>query len=400
MIKKIFSLLAFSTLWLLDMKAQSLTPEQYIELYKDFAIREMKRMGVPAAITLAQGLLETESGNSVLVKKSNNHFGIKCKSNWTAGGVSHDDDAPGECFRTYKDAGESYRDHSNFLRGNDRYAFLFNLAPTDYKGWAHGLKKAGYATNPKYPNILIKSIERYNLQQYNLLAEGAVPKFESEKYKDDPPVVFDPNEQIKTDEEGGDKNTGALAKRNNGGETAANTTTSGTISYINGNKCIWAAEGTSLLAIASRHNINLKKLLDFNDMDEDGILETGQLIFLERKSDKGSKQFYIVTQKETYYDVAQKNGIQLQYILEYNQVNEDAAIYPGKKIYLQPVAESDQANAVKYNAAKVRLMYEVKPKEGLYTIAKKYSVTVQQLKEWNNLVTDELKIGQQLIVGK
>jgi len=122
-------------------QSQSLSPVQYIEQYKDLAMLEMKRMGVPAAITLAQGLLETESGNSVLLKKSNNHFGIKCKSNWTGIGVSHDDDAIGECFRTYKDAEESYRDHSNFLRGNGRYASLFKLAPTDYKAWAKGLKK-------------------------------------------------------------------------------------------------------------------------------------------------------------------------------------------------------------------------------------------------------------------
>jgi flagellum-specific peptidoglycan hydrolase FlgJ len=150
------------------VEAQTITPEQYIEMYKDIAVKEMKRMGVPAAITLAQGLLETENGNSTLLKKSNNHFGIKCKSTWSGNGVSHDDDAVGECFRTYKTAEESYRDHSNFLRGSERYSVLFQLDPADYKGWAHGLKKAGYATNPKYPAILIKSIERYNLQQYTL----------------------------------------------------------------------------------------------------------------------------------------------------------------------------------------------------------------------------------------
>src|SRR5688572_1051041 len=143
--------------------AQVISVEQYIEQHKDFAIREMKRMGVPAAITLAQGILETESGNSPLVKKSNNHFGIKCKTTWTAGGVSHDDDAAGECFRSYKDAESSYRDHSNFLRGSERYASLFKLNPTDYRGWAYGLKKAGYATNPRYPQILIKNIEKHNL---------------------------------------------------------------------------------------------------------------------------------------------------------------------------------------------------------------------------------------------
>ena len=113
--------------------AQSMTAQEYVQKYKDLAIEEMKRMGVPAAITLAQGLLETENGNSDLLKKSNNHFGIKCKSTWTAETVSHDDDAPGECFRKYSCAEDSYRDHSNFLRGNSRYAFLFQLDPSDYK---------------------------------------------------------------------------------------------------------------------------------------------------------------------------------------------------------------------------------------------------------------------------
>src|SRR5687768_17193708 len=150
--------------------AQKISPEEYISTYKNMAVREMKRMGVPASITLAQGILETEFGNSDLVKKSNNHFGIKCKSSWTAEGVSHDDDALGECFRTYKDAEGSFRDHSNYLRGNERYAFLFKLDPRDYKAWAYGLKKAGYATNPKYPEMLIRHIEENNLQQYTMLA--------------------------------------------------------------------------------------------------------------------------------------------------------------------------------------------------------------------------------------
>src|SRR6476469_4998080 len=155
--------------------AQYITVDQYVAQYKDIAVREMKRMGVPAAISLAQGILETENGNSDLVKKSNNHFGIKCKSSWTAGSVSHDDDAPGECFRVYKNADDSYRDHSNFLRGNTRYAFLFKLDPRDYKAWAYGLRKAGYATNPGYPEILIKNIEDNNLEQYTLQAANQVP---------------------------------------------------------------------------------------------------------------------------------------------------------------------------------------------------------------------------------
>src|SRR2546422_173925 len=141
--KKLVSFIAIITAFS-PLYAQRVTPQDYVNTYKDMAIREMKRMGIPASITLAQGILETESGNSELLKKSNNHFGIKCKSTWSAAGVSHDDDAPGECFRTYKDAEGSYRDHSNYLRGQDRYAFLFSLDPADYKGWAYGLKRAGY----------------------------------------------------------------------------------------------------------------------------------------------------------------------------------------------------------------------------------------------------------------
>ncbi|CAN5611327.1 glucosaminidase domain-containing protein [soil metagenome] len=398
MFKKIISLLVISIVCLLKVQAQYLTPEQYIEMYKDYAIKEMKRMGVPAAITLAQGLLETENGNSTLVKKSNNHFGIKCKSNWTAESVTHDDDAPGECFRSYKDAEDSYRDHSNFLRGNDRYAFLFQLNPTDYKGWARGLKKAGYATNPKYPNILIKSIEQYNLQQYDLAAADEVPVFDSKKFQDDP-VVFDANQKIEGNYDNDQKIQPQIKLTNENSTPALEFNTPGKVTAINGSKCIWATAGTSLLAIATQHKVNLSKLLDYNDLEEDGILEVDQLVFLQRKSTKGEKPFYVVTKRESYYDISQRNGIQFQNILEYNQVNDDKDLQPGTKVYLQPVAESDQASVVANNAGKVQL-YAVQPKEGLYAVAKKHSVTVQQLREWNNLTSDDLKIGQQLIVGK
>ncbi|MBE2229855.1 MAG: glucosaminidase domain-containing protein [Chitinophagaceae bacterium] len=143
---------------------------RYIETYKDLAIAEMQRTGVPASVKLAQGIHETQAGTSVLVLKSNNHFGIKCKTGWTGETVSHDDDARGECFRKYQSAEASYRDHSDFLKNSKRYASLFTLAPTDYTGWAEGLKKAGYATNPRYIQALVKLIEEYNLQQYTLQA--------------------------------------------------------------------------------------------------------------------------------------------------------------------------------------------------------------------------------------
>lgn len=373
----------------LSIIAQSLTPEQYIETYKDLAIREMKRMGVPAAITLAQGLLETENGNSKLLKKSNNHFGIKCKSSWTAAGVSHDDDAPGECFRTYKTAEDSYRDHSNFLRGSDRYAFLFRLHPTDYKAWARGLKTAGYATNPSYPDILIRSIERYNLQQYSKAGAGQVPKFESNEPED--AITFDQNEIMDRNEPGDSK---SLPSRAIGKDEQ------GSVHLVNGIKCIQAKKGIALLAIATEYNIRLQKLLEINEL-EDGILEEDQLIFLQSKAKTGEKDYVITQGNQTLYAVAQDNGIQLQSLLDYNQFTEDAEIAPGTKLYLKETTGPFAANrTTPASSGSNEIIYEVRPKDGLYSVAKKHSVTVQQLKEWNNLSTNELKVGQQLIVGK
>jgi LysM repeat protein len=371
----LYSITAFS---------QKITKEQYIQTYKEFAIREMKRMGVPAAITLAQGILETESGNSDLVKKSNNHFGIKCKSSWTAEGVSHDDDALGECFRTYKDAEGSYRDHSNYLRGNERYASLFKLDPSDYKGWAYGLKRAGYATNPKYPEILIKNIEENNLQQYTMLAINDVPKFDASKYTSDPE----------------DKAFAVIIKNQNSTGTQATN-----VAYtqkekieINGSKAVYENKGRSLLAIAMENNINLNKLLEFNDMKKDGLLEADQFIFLEKKSKEGDADFYIVQNNESLFDVAQKNGIRLENLYEYNGLQGDEKIFAGSRLKLRPTVK--EQTVLTKERPNIPATYLVQPKEGLYAISKKHGVTVAQLKEWNNLTDDNLKVGQQLIVSK
>ncbi|PWG78211.1 glucosaminidase domain-containing protein [Pararcticibacter amylolyticus] len=138
----------------------------YIERFKGIAVEEMNKNGIPASITLAQGMLESANGNSSLAREANNHFGIKCHAGWQGKTVAMDDDAPGECFRFYNSAEESYRDHSEFLK-RQRYAFLFQLDRNDYKGWAQGLKKAGYATNPRYPELLIGLIERYGLDRFD-----------------------------------------------------------------------------------------------------------------------------------------------------------------------------------------------------------------------------------------
>lgn len=385
--KKTLPFLLLSLCSFVVATAQKISPEEYVATYKDLAIREMKRMGVPASITLAQGILETESGNSALVKKSNNHFGVKCKSSWSGESVTHDDDALGECFRSYKDAEASYRDHSNYLRGADRYASLFALDLSDYKGWAYGLRKAGYATNPKYPEILIKNIEQYNLQQYTLNAVNEVPKIETGKYQDE----VAPTSALATQKED----------------------VLGSNAVLNTLKYIQAKKGTSLLEIATEQLVDLNKLLIFNDLQEDGPLKNDQLIFLQRKSKVGPTDTYVVQPKETLYDIAQKNGMQLMYLLAYNQLGDKAVVTAGTTLYLNASAKGRQQKALPVKAVETakavpavllssatQKLYEVQAKEGLYGIAKKFQVTVQQLKQWNNLTTDELHIGQQLIIAQ
>ncbi|HRI25073.1 MAG TPA: glucosaminidase domain-containing protein [Ferruginibacter sp.] len=364
----------------LAVSAQRISIDEYISQFKDIAMSEMKRSGVPASITLAQGILESENGNGELVKKSNNHFGIKCKSTWAGESVNHDDDAEGECFRAYTDAAESYRDHSDFLRGNKRYASLFTLDAADYKGWAKGLKKAGYATNPRYPELLIKYIEQYNLQQYTLLALNETPPADG--------VVKAPAGEVNTPavtgtEDG--KTTGTA------GENMANAEP-GAITEINKTRCTFAKKGTSLLALATKHNINLARLMEFNDLTEEGILSKDQYIFLQKKQKTGEKEYYIIQPGETLRDAAQKNGIQLQYLREYNDLPKVDFMPANEKLYLQPGLKKATGSTLK--------VHLVEPKEGLYSIARKYKVTVQQLKEWNKLENNDLRIGQEIIVSK
>ncbi|MEO6404610.1 MAG: glucosaminidase domain-containing protein [Ferruginibacter sp.] len=357
-----------------SVTAQSLTPEQYILTYKDLAISEQKRLGIPAAITLAQGLLETESGNSLLVKQSNNHFGIKCKSNWTGETVFHDDDARGECFRKYNTAEESYRDHSDFLKNSGRYGALFQLQPTDYKGWAYGLKKAGYATNPKYPDILIKNIEQYNLQQYDNFDNS--PLFDAGK-------VINEKKEEKTIAISAEEAAPKVTTLSKGSKTMAN-----------GLKAVFVLKGTSLLAIATENKISLSRLLEFNDLTTDGLLSEDQFIYLEKKEKQGKVDFFTSIENVCLYDVSQTLGIQLQELAKYNQLNSNCRIAKGSKLALRPGL---QPLVILPTTA---IKHRVEPKEGLYTIARKYNVSVQDLKAWNNLNSEELKTGQQILISK
>lgn len=178
--KRLFALLLVFT-ELSGVRVEAQTNEQpkqqvldYIARYHVLAMEEMRRSGVPASITLAQGIHESGAGSSRLAIEANNHFGIKCKKEWTGPAIRHSDDLPNECFRKYASVEESYRDHSEFLRTRSHYAFLFQLDPLDYKAWAHGLKRAGYATSSRYPESLLRLIETYRLQQYDLAVRSGI----------------------------------------------------------------------------------------------------------------------------------------------------------------------------------------------------------------------------------
>jgi hypothetical protein len=334
-----------------DVRAQiSANGVIYVNTYKLIAMAEMQRSGVPASIILAQGLHETEAGTSDLVKQSNNHFGIKCKEDWKGPVVYHDDDARHECFRSYATAADSYRDHSDFLKRGSRYAFLFDLDPTDYEAWAYGLRKAGYATNIRYSQILIKLIKDYNLQQYSLIAMGKIK----------------PSEEVALTIEGVAPVTALAADGYNGGQAAGGSSVdsgaAGTGTYGNGEKSsgatgaaagqaelsypggefqinrtkvMYAQAGTSLLSIANQYNVSLPRLLEFNDMKEEDVLVKGQLIFLQRKRREGSIGFHVVRVGENLYDICQVEGVRMQDVLEMNQLTPDDRPAAGEKIYLQ-----------------------------------------------------------------
>jgi LysM repeat protein len=308
---------------------QSETIKNYISKYKDLAVTEMQRTGVPAAITLAQGIHESGAGQGKLVLISNNHFGIKCKSNWTGESVKHDDDARGECFRKYQKPEDSYRDHSDFLRNGKHYAFLFQLDPADYSGWANGLKKAGYATNPRYPQVLIKLIEDYNLQEYTLIALGKNEQAaDNVVTKNDLPITIPATDEM------------PLEKKPvyPDGEFK-----------INDTKVVFVKKGVSFLAIAKQYDVDLSKIFDFNEIPKTQESEKDQLIYLQRKRKAGVNEFHIVQPGETLHDIAQLNAIRLESLRELNWLKENEMPAAGEKLSLKTKSAAMPRLAVKEN---------------------------------------------------
>lgn len=371
----------------------------YINTYKQLAMEEMQRTGVPASITLAQGIHETYAGKSDLVLKSNNHFGIKCKNTWSGDKVYHDDDARGECFRSYPSPVDSYRDHSDFLKGSARYAPLFTLDATDYKAWAYGLKKAGYATNIRYSQILIKLIEEFNLQQYTLIAMGRVSPSEEQVAQNPKPLEQIPGDVVEVTTEKQVEEVPALpAVQYPTGEFR-----------INNTRVIFAKKGTSLLSLAQEYELPLAKILDFNDIGDE-VLDHDQLIFLQRKRKSGSSEFHTVRSGETLYDVCQAEGIRLESLLDYNFLQRDMQPAAGEKLYLQykgpgrPSLVQEKVDAkplpTETSGSLPTSTHIVQTSETLYGISRKYGVDVERLKEWNKLDSTHLKVGQELVIHK
>jgi LysM repeat protein len=343
---------AFFLVLLVKAQKEKEAVATYIATYKDLAIREMIRAGIPASITLAQGILETQAGQSDLVKSSNNHFGIKCKTEWTGGKVYHDDDEKGECFRVYISAAESYKDHSDFLKNRPPYAFLFQIDPTNYEGWAKGLRKAGYATSPTYSQMLVKIIVDNNLQQYTLLAlnkpadaadifaasnttPAGVNSIQAAEAKNEE-ETNQPTEPVRT----ATASTTMPAKRIPVNKPAASVYPAG-LFKINETSVIYASAGTSLFAMANNYNVTYKKLLEFNELEEKDIIEAPQLVYLEKKPKKGTKDFHIVAPDETIEQISQAEGVRLESLLLYNHIVKGKPLQTGEKIYLRtnaPVA--------------------------------------------------------------
>lgn len=274
--------------------------QSYIDQYKDLAIEQMLRYNIPASITLAQGLFESAAGRSNLTRSGNNHFGIKCHG-WTGKRTYHDDDAAGECFRAYDNARQSYEDHSRFLATQSRYARLFSLKRTDYRGWARGLKQCGYATNPQYASKLTQIIELYGLNKYDRATtyDRFIAKHASEESPGPDGVRY-------------------------------------VIKAYNDNYYVIAKKGETFKSLGKELGISGRKLAKYNERDKRETLDDGDVIYLKKKRNKAERNFknrpHTVKAGESMYSIAQKYGIRLKSLYKKNRLSPDYNIRVSDKL--------------------------------------------------------------------
>ena len=419
-------------------QSQTKVTTDYINKYKGIAISEMNRTGIPASITLAQAIVESASGESNLAKQANNHFGIKCKTEWTGEKMYKDDDMKNECFRVYENADSSFIDHSNFLKYRPYYASLFELDPVDDTAWAYGLKKAGYATEKDYPNILLKVIDMYELSQYNFpelveedsLEEANAMKEEITKdtlQKKVTPMQVAPNTldtisikkpvnstpirdtvvkivtvkdtiikvvtvkdtivntvtvrdtliKIVTVKDTVEK---AVTIKPTKDTTAQKTTPKAIVlNYplnqkfkINGVSAIWAIAGRSYIEIASAYNIPLYKLYKNNELEETDLVQKDQLLFLAEKKKDSDKKVHVAKTGETFYEIAQMEGIQLNALKSFNTTITEDKIKDGIILYLFNVPKDPivplPADKTKANNSSDKKASDITPKKNKFKI--------------------------------
>ncbi|MDR2963014.1 MAG: glucosaminidase domain-containing protein [Bacteroidales bacterium] len=290
---------------------------EYIEQFASIAVSEMHRTGIPASITLAQACLESGDGNSELTRKSNNHFGIKCYGSWQGKRVVHDDDEKNECFRVYPTATESFKDHSEFIKNGPRYATLFSYEKTDYKNWAHGLKKAGYATNPQYAQMLIKIIEDHELHKYDTMNAPVAKADEVEKVKGTAPnpTLAPPNLAL-------NKAIRAINGRS---------------VYENNNvEYVILQDGETLFSLAQKLSMPVWKLFSFNDLQQGDSLNPGDVVYIEAKRAKAEKPYvsHTVAAGETLHSIAQLYAVKVQKLAQLNKINKKQEVVEGSNVFV------------------------------------------------------------------
>lgn len=405
-----FRLLLFTSMICGSLSAQKMSTQQYIEEYKYAAMQEMKIYGIPASVTLAQGILESASGNSKLAKDCNNHFGIKCRKNWTGSFCLADDDAPDECFRGYTNAMESYRDHSLFLKGASRYDFLFNMPATDYRAWAHGLRQAGYATNPAYGDIIVGVVERYRLSMYDSML--------------------------------------VLGEDYSSPDTAA-----GRLIQMHGLPAIIVSKSRNPEDIARLYDMGVWQIYKYNDLKRGEELKPGEILYLKPKKRKGDEKYHMVKEGETLRDISQQHSVKLKYLEKFNHVMASQSLKPGEVIYLRdkrqkdslqktvidrmpvPTIEKDTAwknneflrkddkdkvisgtqqeglptGKTSYTGKTTYLdiypanrvsYHTVLAGETVYSISRLYNISVDSVINWNHLANANIRVGQELRVNR
>ena len=303
----------------------ALTEDAYIKNYKDIAVLEMKRTGIPASITLAQGMIESDYGRSTLAREANNHFGIKCHNDWSGPKVYHNDDRRNECFRKYNRAEDSFYDHSEFLKSGSRYGFLFDLSSTDYKGWAHGLKKAGYATNPDYANMLIRTIEENNLHYYDNGYKVAAPVESRQPAVNDSAIVkATPRILVPVNPVNENNRVAARVPR---------------VKENNKLKYIIVKDGDTREKLEEEFQLLHWELAKYNELSNDFTLSPGQILYLQPKKEKAEagKDFYNTIEGDTMYTIAQRYGIKLNSLCKMNRMTEDSVPVPGSTLWLRNV---------------------------------------------------------------